>query len=137
MILAGVENILFSKQAFFIYVVVLLILFIAIVVMYLINDKKHLEFEKTALTNHQDNMFDDVKEKITSENEKVIDGIVDYVNSEVIPNLGSGVSTSVPQTRKITTEDGEVVELIELEDKHERDDEHSRVAKVQGPVSHV
>ena len=110
MILASIENFLFSKQAFFIYVIILLALFITIVVMYLINDKKHLAFEKTALTNHQDNMFDDVKEKITSENEKVIDGIVGYVNSEVIPNLGSPVMTTVPQTRTITNDEGETVE---------------------------
>ena len=109
MILLNLENYLFSKQAFFIYAIILLVLFLTIVVMYLVNDKKHLDFEKTTLTNHQDNMFEDVKEKISLENEKVIDGIVDYVNNEVIPNLGGGV-VGVPQTRKVENEDGVLVE---------------------------
>ena len=109
MILLNLENYLFSKQAFFIYAIILLVLFLTIVVMYLLNDKKHLDFEKTTLTNHQDNMFEDVKEKISLENEKVIDGIVDYVNNEVIPNLGGGV-VGVPQTRKVENEDGVLVE---------------------------
>ena len=111
MILASIENFLFSKEAFFIYVVILLTLFITIVIMYLINDKRHLEFEKSTLSNHQDNMFEDVKVKITTENEKVIDEIVDYVNAEVLPNLGV-VYPGMPSqmTRQITNEAGEVVE---------------------------
>ena len=81
MILFSLENYLFSKQAFFIYAIVLLALFLTIVIMYLMNDKKHLDFERTSIENHEDNKFEEVKRKIVAENEKVVDEIVDYVNT--------------------------------------------------------
>ena len=111
MILFSLENYLFSKQAFFIYAIVLLALFLTIVIMYLMNDKKHLDFERTSIENHEDNQFEEVKRKIVAENEKVVDEIVDYVNTEVIPNLGVGVvQAPVTQTRTVENEDGELVE---------------------------
>ena len=111
MILFSLENYLFSKQAFFIYAIVLLALFLTIVIMYLMNDKKHLDFERTSIENHEDNKFEEVKRKIVAENEKVVDEIVDYVNTEVIPNLGVGVvQAPVTQTRTVENEDGELVE---------------------------
>ena len=79
--------------------------------MYLMNDKKHLDFERTSIENHEDNQFEEVKRKIVAENEKVVDEIVDYVNTEVIPNLGVGVvQAPVTQTRTVENEDGELVE---------------------------
>ena len=111
MILFSLENYLFSKQAFFIYAIVLLALFLTIVIMYVMNDKKHLDFEQTSIENHEDNKFEEVKRKIVAENEKVVDEIVDYVNTEVIPNLGVGVvQAPVTQTRTVENEDGELVE---------------------------
>ena len=87
--LEKLEYYLFSKQAFFIYAAILLFLLLAVVIMYLINDKKHVKNQQLTLDNRKDNMFEEIKQQISDENNKTRTDIVDYVNAEIVPNLGA------------------------------------------------
>jgi hypothetical protein len=88
------EYYLFSKQAFFIYTAILLILFLSVVVMYLVNDKRHLKTQKLTIDNRKDNMVEEIKHKISDENKNTVSKIVDYVNNEVVSNMPNGVVVS-------------------------------------------
>ena len=112
MFLFNIEELLFSKQAFFIYVIVLLGLLLMVVVAYLANDKKHVETQKRTINNRENNMLDELNKKITTEKKNTVNEIVNYVSKEVIPLIPNtadikinGVTSSVNNDNEATVKE--------------------------------
>ena len=117
MFLFNIEELLFSKQAFFIYVIILLGLLLMVVVAYLVNDKKHVETQKRTLNNRENNMLEDINKKITTENKNTINEIVNYVSKEVIPLIPNTCDIKVEGVSTNSTEDnqGETLDNVNEE----------------------